>query len=123
VQANAALALVNWDYQFKPGQYQWENKHWFSYTLKNQSGKAIKLIDGSLQFTDLLGEQITNIRLDKDKLYPAGADTPDSGDWDINMFEKGPERLADLKHEDVKVTLVIRKVVFADNSVWNAAQN
>src|ERR1700751_3894960 len=53
VQAKPPLALFNWDYQFKPGQYQWENKHWFSYPLKNQSGKAIKLIDCSLQFTDL----------------------------------------------------------------------
>jgi hypothetical protein len=71
-QPDSPLELVSWKYQFKPGQYAYESRHLFSYVLKNRSGKPIKLVDGTLLFTDLLGEKLIAIKLNPDVKYPAG---------------------------------------------------
>jgi hypothetical protein len=47
-QTDSPLELVSWEYKFKAGQYSYENRHLFTYVLKNLSDKPIKLVDGSL---------------------------------------------------------------------------
>lgn len=65
-QPDSPLELVSWKYQFLLGQYQYESQHLFTYVLKNRSDKPIKLIDGTLFFTDLLGEKLIAIQLTRD---------------------------------------------------------
>lgn len=117
-QSDSPLELVSWKYQFLVGQYQYQYEHLFTYVLKNRSDKPIKLVDGTLLFTDLLGEKLIAIQITRDVKYPAGGSTPTSGSWPVNQFEPGEARINKLKHDDIKATLVIRKVVFDDNSVW-----
>ena len=69
-QSDSPLELVGWDYRFKEGQQSYENRHVFNYVLKNTSKKPIKLIHGTLLFTDLLGEKIVAIKLNPDVEYP-----------------------------------------------------
>lgn len=119
-QTDSPLELVSWQYQFKAGQYSYESRHLFTYVLKNLSDKPIKLVDGSLVFTDLLGEKLIAINLDRDVKYPAGKTSSTSGAWGFNTFNSGEGRMATMSHDDVKAMLVIRNVVFGDNSTWSA---
>ncbi len=121
-QTDSPLELVSWEYKFKAGQYSYENRHLFTYVLKNLSDKPIKLVDGTLLFTDLLGEKLIAIKLDRDAKYPAGKTASTSGAWNVNTFDSsgGEGRMTTISHDDVKATLLIRNVVFGDNSTWNA---
>ncbi len=119
-QTDAPLELVSWQYQFKAGQYSYENRHLFTYVLKNLSDKPIKLVDGTLLFTDLLGEKLIAIKLDRDAKYPAGKTASNSGAWNVNTFDSSEGRMTTISHDDVKAMLFIRNVVFGDNSTWSA---
>jgi hypothetical protein len=119
-QTNAPLELVNWQYQYRPGKYEYQNRHVFSYVLKNRMEKAIKLVEGTIVFTDLLGEKLMAIRLIPDVVVPAGNTDWCQGDWEVNQFEPNQQRLASLKHDDIKATLTIQKMVFSDNTIWSA---
>jgi hypothetical protein len=119
-QSNSPLELVSWQYQFKPGQYAILNEHHFSYLLRNQSEKAIKLVEGVITFTDLLGEKLKAIRLLPDIKCAAGGTASSSGSWQASMGEASEERLRILSHDDIKATLTIQKVVFSDNTIWSS---
>jgi hypothetical protein len=121
-QADAPLGLMRWSYQFKAGPHAYENRHMFTYVLRNRTEKAIKLVDGSILFTDLLGEKLMSIRLFPEVKYPPGEPAPASGEWHVNQFEPSEQRMARIDHDDVKAILVIQKVVFADNSIWSAQE-
>jgi hypothetical protein len=119
-QTDAPLELVSWQYQFRTGQNSYENRHLFSYILKNRSDKQIKLVEGTLVFTDLLGEKLMAIRLIPDVKCSSGGTASTSGQWEVNQFEPDQQRLAILSHDDVKAILTIQKVVFSDNTIWSA---
>jgi hypothetical protein len=119
-QSNSPLELTFWQYQFKPGQYEILNEHVFSYVLKNKSTKPIKLVDGVITFTDLLGEKLMAIRLIPDIKCGAGDTALSSGSWQAGMDDASAQRLRTLSHDDVKATLTIQKVVFSDNTVWSS---
>jgi hypothetical protein len=119
-QTNAPLELGNWQYHYSPGKYEYQNRHVFSYVLKNRTEKAIKLVESTIVFTDLLGEKLMAIRLIPDVVVPGGNTDWCQGEWEVNQFEPNQQRLASLKHDDVKATLTIQKVVFSDNTVWSA---
>jgi hypothetical protein len=119
-QENAPLELLEWTYSFQRGQYEFLNKHAITYALKNRTEKAIKLLQGSIVFRDLLGEKILGIRLAQDVKYPPYKTTPTSGFWDVNSWEPAQMRLSEMNHEDVKAELTIDKVVFDDNTIWSA---
>jgi hypothetical protein len=119
-QSNSPLELVRWQYQFKPGQYAILNEHHFSYILRNKSDKSIKLVEGAITFTDLLGEKLMAIRLLPDIKCADGGTASSSGSWQASIGEASEERLRILSHDDIKATLTIKKVVFSDNTVWSS---
>jgi hypothetical protein len=121
-QKDAPLELTGWTYSFHNGKYEFDNRHLFSYSLKNPTQRSIKLVDGSLVFSDLLGEKIMGLQLNRDVIYPAGEVTATSGAWNVNTFQPAEMRLLNIKHEDVKADLIVKKVVFDDNTVWSASQ-
>jgi hypothetical protein len=121
-QSDAPLQLVRWWHSLSHGQYAWDIKHEFGYILKNRSNKQVKLVEGTLVFTDLLGERLMGIQLAKDVSYPAGVESSSSGLWDYDRFQPQEARLTTIRHDDVKATLTIEKVVYTDNSVWTADQ-
>jgi len=121
-QSDSPLELVGWEYRFKEGQQSYENRHVFTYVLKNVSEKPIKLIHGSLLFTDLLGEKIVAIKLNPDVEYPSGQTASTSGEWDVSPLNPGEKRMATMNHNDIKATLLIQGVAFDDNTTWTAAK-
>jgi hypothetical protein len=121
-QSDSPLELVSWEYRFKEGQQSYENRHVFTYVLKNVSEKLIKLIHGTLLFTDLLGEKIVAIKLNADVEYPAGQTASTSGEWDVSPLNRSEKRMATMNHNDIKATLLIQGVAFDDNSTWTAGK-
>lgn len=119
-QKNAPLEVVDWSYSFRNSQYDFEKAHLISYTLKNRTDKAIKLVQGSIVFRDLLDEKILQIRLLPDVLYPPKGSKDAKGAWKVNMFDTEQERMQTARHDDIKPELVIDKAVFEDNSIWSA---
>lgn len=115
-ETNSPLQLVSWDYRFVRGEY---SRYHYAITvaLKNNSDKDIKLIEGTLQFTDLLGTRVYGIKITPDLRIPAGKAVTDKGEYPVNQFIAEQARMAQMKKEDIKATLVIRKIVFGDNSV------
>jgi hypothetical protein len=86
-QSNSPLELTFWQYEFKAGQFEILNEHLFSYVLKNKSTKPIKLVEGVITFTDLLGEKLIAIRLIPDIECAAGDTALSSGSWQAGMDE------------------------------------
>jgi hypothetical protein len=121
-QSDSPLKLVGWEYRFKEGQQSYENRHVFTYILKNVSQKPIKLIHGTLLFTDLLGEKIVAIKLNPDVEYPSGQTASTSGEWDVSPLNPGEKRMATMNHNDIKATLLIQGVAFDDNTTWTAGK-
>jgi len=121
-QSGSPLELVGWDYRFKEGQQSYENRHVFNYVLKNVAAKPIKLIHGTLLFTDLLGEKIVAIKLNPDVEYPAGQTVSTSGEWDVSPLNPSERRMATMNHNDIKATLLVQGVAFDDNTTWTAGK-
>jgi len=116
VETKAPLELVSWDAHLGRGEYS-QYHYTVTLTLKNNSDKDIKLIDASVQFGDLLGSHIYGIKVTPDDLIPAGKAVTDNGDYSVNQFMPEQARLAQMKKEDVKATLIVQKLVFTDNSI------
>jgi hypothetical protein len=114
------LELATWDAHLvraEDSYYRYE----ISLTLKNNSDKDIKFIDASVQFADLLGSHIYDIKVNPDHLITAGQSITDTGQYPINQLMPEQARLGQMKKEDVKATLVVSKVVFRDNSIGEYA--
>ena len=119
-QGDAPLEPESWSYQFKRGKYEYENRHVFTYSLKNLTEKGIKLVDGSIIFKDRLGEKIMTIKLLQDVHYPVGESQSATGGWSVNSFNPSEERLQRMNHDDVQPELRINKVVSEDNTIRSA---
>jgi hypothetical protein len=119
VETKAPLELVSWDARPTKGEYA--NYYEITITLKNNSDKDIKLIDATVQFADLLGSPIYAIKVSPDHLISAGETITDSNQYEINQFMPEQARLAQLKKEDVKATIVVSKLVFTDNTIGEYA--
>jgi hypothetical protein len=110
---------MGWAYSFHDGEYLWDKAHVISYTLYNRTAKAIKLVEGGIIFRDLLGHEILKIKLSQDEHCPPHQSTKVDGTWNVSSI--GEEyRLKDMAHDDIKPELQIRRVVFDDNTIWNA---
>ena len=97
------------------GEY---SQHFYTITLnlKNNADKDIKLIDASVYFYDLQENQVFGIKVNPERSIPAGRVITEKGDYSVNEFSPEQVRMAQMKKEDIKATLVVQKLVFADNS-------
>lgn len=120
VPTKSPLELVSWEAHLDRGQYS-DYHYTITLTLKNNSDKDIKLIDATVQFADLLGSHMYGIKVNPDQLLPAGKSTTSTGEYSVNQFMPEQARLAQMKKEDVKATLVVSKLVFTDNSIGQYA--
>jgi hypothetical protein len=120
VETKSPLELVSWEAHLNRGEYS-DYNYKITLILKNNSDKDIKLIDASVQFADLLGSHIYGIKVSPDHLIPAGQAVTETGDYSVNQFMSEQARLAQMKKEDVKATIVVLKLVFTDNTIGEYA--
>jgi hypothetical protein len=90
------LELAAWDAHLVHGEDSYD-KYEISLTLKNNSDKDIKFIDATVQFTDLLGSHLYDIKVNPDHLIPAGQSITDTGQYPINQLMPEQARLAHMK--------------------------
>jgi len=114
------LELLAWDAHLVHGEDSYD-RYEISLTIKNNSDKDIKFMDATVQFADLLGSHIYDIKINLDHLVPAGQSVTDIGRYPINQLMPEQARLAQMKKDDVKATLIVSKVVFTDNSIGEYA--
>jgi hypothetical protein len=114
--SKSPLELLAWDAHLVRGEDSYD-RYEISLTIKNNSDKDIKFVDAPVQFADLLGSHIYDIKINPDHLVPAGQSVTDIGRYPINQFMPEQSRLAQMKKADVKATLIVSKVVFTDNSI------
>ena len=114
------LELLAWDAHLVHGEDSYD-RYEISLTIKNNSDKDIKFMDATVQFADLLGSHIYDIKINPDHLVPAGQSVTDIGRYPINQLMPEQARLAQIKKDDVKATLIVSKVVFTDNSIGEYA--
>src|SRR6478672_11076080 len=105
------LELVAWDARLVHGEDSYD-KYEISLTLKNNSDRDIKFIDATVQFADLLGSHLYDIKVNPDHLILAGQSITDTAQYSINQLMPEQARLAHVKKEEVKATLVVSKLVF-----------
>jgi len=118
--AKSPLELVAWDARLVRGEDSYY-KYEISLTLKNNSDKDVKFIDATVQFADLLGSHMYDVKVNPDHLVTAGQSITDTGQYPINQLMPEQARLGQMKKEDVKATLVVSKIVFTDNSTGEYA--
>ena len=114
------LELLAWDAHLVRGEDSYD-RYEISLTIKNNSDRDIKFMDATVQFADLLGSHIYDIKINPDHLVPAGQSVTDIGRYPINQLMPEQARLAQMKKDDVKATLIVSKVVFTDNSIGEYA--
>jgi hypothetical protein len=117
VATDVPLVLDGWDYRFVPGT-SGQNSYYISVTLRNVSAKGIKLVDASVQFTDLLNQSLYGIAVGPDLVIPPGSQKIDAGEYHINQYMNQQLRMKDMAKDDVKAKLVVRRVVFSDNTIF-----
>ena len=111
----APLELASWDYLVEKGDYG--SNYAITLSLKNNSSKDIKLIEGGVMFRDLLGAKLYSIKITPDLAIGAGKILTDKGSYRINQFINEQARMAAMKKSDISATIVINKLVFSDNTV------
>jgi len=114
--ADTRLSLTKWNATFHPAEYRFEEYWHLTYSVKNGYEKAIKLIDGALEFSDLLGTKIYGVRLSPDIRIEPGQEQTSAANYDRTLGEDD-QRLRTIPHEDIKVALHVRRIVFIDNKV------
>lgn len=114
-EAKSRLALSSWDYSFTKRDFG--SYYEISYTLQNNYPKKIKLLDASIQFKDLLGEHIYGIKVEPDVKIDSKGSRSESGLFRINQFMNEHFRMRKMDKKDIVAELVVRKIVFDDNTV------
>ena len=109
------LALSEWTYTYKRdsmGDY-----YVINYALKNNYDKNIKLVYGSINFKDSLGTVVFGIAITSGLKIPAGETVKHGGPYLFNQFVNGQLIMKDMDKRDIVTEVIIRKLVFDDNTV------
>lgn len=121
--ADAYLVLEDFDYAFRQGMlndipFAPEDRHTITLSFRNTGTKEIKLIDATVRFTDLLDETLLSIKVPPDQNIVPGRLAVHKGYYSVGMFDQGGQaRLRDMKKENIRATLKVRRLVFSDNTI------
>lgn len=80
----------------------------------NRTGRDIRAFDGSLMFTDLLGNSILTAKVAINEPVAAGATYSWSGGISYNQFIAAHQSLRDAELQNMKIQLQTEKVLFSD---------
>jgi hypothetical protein len=81
------------------------------------------LIDASVSFSDLLDQHVYGIKVSPDQTIQPGKTVEDTGNYRVNQFISEQMRMKDMKKEDIKIQLTVRKLVFTDHTVLEIAKD
>jgi hypothetical protein len=113
--SSSKLTLKSWS--LRPQQVKFETYYALDLELSNNFDKAIKEIDALVNFKNLLGGHLYSIKLNLDSNIPAGGNLLDQGGRDTARLLSHWHQMTKITPQDVKAELVVKKIVFFDNSV------
>ena len=115
------LVLDDWSFSHQTGEF---NQSYYNITLqlKNNSKKTIKLIEGSVQFYDLLDEHLYGIKVTPDMMIGSGDVRTESGQYRLNQFMNKHHRMKNMDKADIKAKLMVERIVFTDNTVLKVSR-
>lgn len=89
----------------------------FALAFANTTGKSIRAFDGTLTFTDLLGNEIHGAKLAVNDPIAAGGTLEWEGKLDYNQFISSHEHLRNSDLENTKVVFSLKRILFEDGEV------
>lgn len=89
----------------------------FALVFSNTTGKNVRAFDGTLAFTDLLGNEIHGSKLAVNDPIAAGGSLEWEGKLDYNQFISSHERLRNSELENTKVVFTLKRILFEDGEV------
>lgn len=105
------------DWQVTYGKNSITGYYQITYEISNNYKKTVKLIDGGIDFKDLLGETMYSIKIRPDVLVKPSEAMSNTGKFRINEYINEQTRMKDMNKKDIIPELNIRKIVFDDNSI------
>ncbi|WP_368184158.1 hypothetical protein [Aestuariibius sp. HNIBRBA575] len=78
-----------------------------------QGDGIVRMIDGSVEFKDVLGGRIASFALNRDEFHIPGRIIVQEGRWGPHTFE----RLLDMNFDDVVTSVCVRGIVHDDGRV------
>ncbi|OQW94147.1 MAG: hypothetical protein BWK79_07375 [Beggiatoa sp. IS2] len=113
------LVLKSWSYH--PEAIKFNTYYAMDIELYNAFSKGIKEVDATIEFRNLLGGLIYSVPVTTNTTIPAGASITDRGgrDYDNKRLLAENHQLRKMKREDINAELIVRKIVFDDNSVYS----
>ncbi|MEY3896131.1 MAG: hypothetical protein RLZZ214_1651 [Verrucomicrobiota bacterium] len=85
--------------------------------LRNRGNRQIKMISAAIEIRDILGELLLTIRVNQDNGLASGAIGDFGGMFDLNQYIPREIRLTSISPENVRVSLEVRKVAYADGEI------
>ena len=114
-----ALTLTIFDKSFRPSDAmngRFEDLILIQAAYENTSGKDIRAFRGSVQFTDLFGEQIYVTNLTISDPIAAGANATWSGQIRYNQFMSDQQELRNTDLDDMRIVWRPASIMFADGT-------
>lgn len=105
---------------FKSANYRaqdYEDDITFVLSIKNVTAKDVRAFDGTLTFTDLLGNRILSSKLEINEVVGREATMNWHGSIKFNQFMDSHKRLRNEARDNLKITFATRKVLFTDGTV------
>jgi len=118
--APAHLKIVLSRWYFRAEKVKFNTYYALDIELTNHFDKGIKEIDARVRFSDLLGSLLYSVALGKQIQIAPGQSLVDKGTQANQRLITEQHPLKRLSERDVKAELNVRKIVFDDDSVWDA---
>jgi hypothetical protein len=102
------MTLTNWEIAPKS-----ETQNILSTAFVYNGDRAIRMIDASANFSDVLGGRIASFELDRDLRIEPGEQFNQTGLWGMFTFE----RLLEMEKSDVETSVCVKGIVYADGTL------
>ena len=108
------LVVKSWNAEAHNPQFGGEGAK-ITIVMENKTPSAIRMIDATIFFDDILGRSLVNLGVDEDASIAAGAEFTQSGSY--QSYGGDIARLPQIKTEDAVVTICVTALVNEDGSV------
>jgi hypothetical protein len=115
VVGDLQLKLESW--QFREVKIKFNTHYALDLVLSNGYDKAIKDIDARVNFRNLLGGHLYSIAVTEHLRIPPQEQATDEGTQRNNRLLGQRHPMLTLKNDEITTELIIRKIVFEDNSL------
>lgn len=119
VTDNLQLSVTKW--YFRTEKVKFNTYYALDIELTNHFEKGIKEIDARVRFSDLLGGLLYTVTLGKQVQLAPGQTLVDKGTQANQRLIAEQHPLKRMNEQDVKAELMVRRIIFDDDSAWDSS--